>query len=332
MLGKASTVLVTGGTGFTGSFLVRRLLELGCEVRVIARESSNRSAFDGLPVEWIIGDVFDEEIIARACESVQYVFHVAAAFRIAGAADDTYRQVHVESTQLLAKACSASDSFERFVHVSTVGVHGHIESPPADESTPFGPGDIYQDTKAEAELWIREYAQSSGLPLTVVRPAAIYGPGDMRLLKVFKMAKMPFVPIIGFTKGLYHLIHVEDLVSFFVCVANDQRAVGQVYICGNPEATSIQQIIAVVAARLGRRPRFIRIPAWPVFALASACDWVSKLIGVNPIIYPRRVAFFTKDRSFDTSKMRAIEEFSYSYTNDSGLESTCDWYSKNGLL
>lgn len=332
MLRNGSTVLVTGGTGFTGSVLVRKLVSLGCCVRVIARESANRSSVDDLNVEWIVGDVFNAAIVERACEGVAYVFHLAAAYRVAGVPDETYHNVHIKSTQLLAKYSNTGGNLKRFVHVSTVGVHGHIDNPPANEDSPFQPGDIYQRTKAEAETWISEYAIANNFPLTVVRPAAIFGAGDMRLLKLFKLAKLSVVPIIGYSRGLYHLIHVDDLVEFMICAAESDESVDQIYICGNARSTSIREIITIVAKHLHRNPKFVRFPAWPIFWLAYACEAVCKLIRVEPPIYPRRVAFFTKDRSFDTSKMTAVSNFQYAHTNKSGIEATCNWYIEKNLL
>ena len=333
MIDANATVLVTGATGFTGSVLVRRLAETGCTVRAIARPSSDRSALDDLPVDWHTGDVFDPATVDAAIAGVDYVFHVAAAYRSAGITDETYRKVHVDSTRLLAQAAvDRAPDLQRFVHFSTVGVHGHIDNPPADEDAPYKPGDIYQDTKHEGEQLIRRFAAENSLPLTVIRPAAILGPADDRLLKLFKMAKLPVVPIIGRSKGMYHLIHVEDLVAFAQFAADSEHALGNVYICGNEHPTSIREIIATVAAELGTTPRFIRLPAWPIFAIARGCEIVCKGIGVEPPIYPRRVAFFTKDRAFDTAKMRGVPGFELRFDNKTGIVDTLHGYQNAGRL
>ena len=332
MLEQGTRVLVTGGTGFTGSYLLRSLCELGCEVHAIARPSSDRGPLADLPITWHIGDVFDETIVREACRDIEYVFNVAAAFRVSGIPDSVYRDVHVTATRHLANHAAGSPSLQRFVQVSTVGVHGHIDEPPANEESRFNPGDIYQETKAEAELWIRQFAAERGMPLTVVRPAAIYGPGDTRLLKLFRMARLPVVPLIGYTEGLYHLIHVEDLVAFMLLAAQEPTAQGEVYICGNPGPSSIREIIGIVADQLGRHPRFVRIPSGPVFLVADACEKVFGAVGKPPPIYRRRVAFFTKDRAFDTAKMQAVPGFEYRFTNETGIRQTCDAYLQAGQL
>lgn len=331
MISASNTVLVTGGTGFTGTYLLKALARTGCSLRVIARESSDRSAFESMDIDWHIGDVYNADVVERAMHGVNYVFHVAAAYRDAKIDDDVYFKVHVESTRLLAQAAIKCPSLIRFVHVSTVGVLGHIDSPPADEKTPYNPGDVYQSTKAEAEQYILDIADQNNVPVTVVRPAAIYGPGDRRLLKLFKIAKLPVIPLIGYSRGLYHLIHVEDLVRFLMFVAVSPEAEGRVFICGSENPSSIKGMISEIADFLGRTARFVRIPAWPVFLLGDLCELVCKPFNIEPPIYRRRIAFFTKDRAFSTDQMRSIG-FKPRISDHDGLRNLCQWYQDQGWL
>ena len=331
-LPEGAQVLVTGATGFTGSVLVRKLCAHGANIRAIARPSSNTDALCDLPVQWFRGDVFDAATVRQAAAGVDYVFHVAAAYRESGLTDDVYRKVHVESTQLLAQTVLGNPGFKRFVHVSTVGVHGHIARPPANEDYPFDPGDIYQKTKAEAELWLRDFASKHKLPFTVIRPAAIYGPGDRRLLKVFKLAAKPVFPVLGRSKGLYHLIHVDDLTEVLMLAATHPNALNEVFICGDPAAISLRDMVRSIAAEYGKTPRMVRIPAGPVFLLADLCEAVCRPFGVAPPLYRRRVAFFTKDRSFDTSKLRQQLGYVCQWTGERGLRATARWYVQQGWV
>lgn len=327
-----TNVLVTGATGFTGSVLVRKLISSGVKVSAIARQSSNVEQFRDLNIKWIRGNVFDEESVNKAVDNISYIFHLAAAYREAKVSKETYYNVHVKSTQLLAQRAVKLTNFKRFVHVSTVGVHSHIQNPPADENYPINPGDIYQETKAEAELWIRDFAQKEGLPIVVVRPTAIFGPGDKRLLKVFKMASKKWFPLLGFGKCFYHLIHVDDLTDFFMLVATHPKALGDVFICGNTEPITLKEMAIIIGDFYQRRPHFIRMPAWPFFVLSDICELVCRPLGVEPPIYRRRVAFFTKDRAFNTQKMRSILGFVPRYNNAEGLGETARWYSEQGWI
>lgn len=325
-------MLVTGATGFTGARLVRRLIRDGAQVRAIARASSELAPFRDLEVRWFRGEVFDPAVVAAAMPGVAYVFHVAAAYREARHADEMYRRVHVESTQLLARAALENPGFKRFVHVSTVGVLGHIAQPPADETAPMNPGDVYQSTKAEAEQWLREFGPQEGLPFTVIRPAAIYGPGDTRLLKFFKMAARRYLFLIGRSRGLYHLVHVDDLVNVLVLAATHPAAAGEVFICGNPDCVTLEQMARIVAGELGTSFTVVRLPAAPLFLVADSCEWVCRKLGVEPPIHRRRLAFFTKDRSFDTRKLRERLGYTMLHSNEEGLAATARWYRAQGWL
>ena len=327
-----AVALVTGATGFTGQRLVRKLIERGASVHALARASSSRDALADLPIIWHIGDVFDPAAVTAALRGCTHVFHVAAAYRVAGLSDDVYRAVHVTSTQLLAEAAAAAPGFQRFVHVSTVGVHGHIEHPPADEQYPFHPGDIYQQTKAEAELWLRDFAPRHGLPFTVIRPAAIYGPGDRRLLKLFKMAAWPVFPILGHGRGLYHLIHVDDLAEVLILAAFHPSAAGEIFIAGNPESTTLTFMAATIAAALGQRIRIVHLPVKPLFLAADLCEALCRPFGWRPPLHRRRVAFYTKDRAFDTTKLQTRLGCRMRYTNEQGLSETALWYREHGWI
>ncbi|MGI6087106.1 MAG: NAD-dependent epimerase/dehydratase family protein [Kiritimatiellia bacterium] len=325
-------VLVTGATGFTGAVLTRKLADAGLQVRAIARHSSNLEQLRDVPVQWFRGDVFDPAVVAEATRGVVYIFHVAAAFREARHDDDMYTKVHVVSTQLLAQAAMQNPNFRRFVHVSTVGVLGHIEHPPADETTPMNPGDIYQQTKAEAEKWLIDFAHTNNLPFTVIRPAAIYGPGDTRLLKLFRMAARPCMILLGHSRGLYHLTHVDDLTNVIILAAEHPAAAGEVFICGSPEAITLENISRIVASALGRRLRVIRLPAWPVFLAADICEALCRRLKIEPPLHRRRVAFFTKDRSFNTTKLRERLGYRPLHSDADGLKETTQWYCQQGWL
>jgi len=327
-----ATVLVTGGTGFTGRHLLRRLVERGMRVRATARETSSREGLEELPIDWRVGALHDAAFVRSCVEGVEYIFHLASNYRQSHGSEEDHRNIHVVSTQHLAGAASEQAAFKRFVHVSTVGVHGHVDKPPADENHPFSPGDIYQRSKLEGEQWILADARESGLPAVVVRPAAIYGPGDRRLFKVFKMATSPIVPLVGFGRCLYHLIHVDDLVDFMLLVSEHPAAVGEAFICAAPEPITIQDFVRVVGKHLGVRNHFVRIPAAPLMAAAIVCDRVCKVLNVDPPLYPRRVAFFTNDRWFDTTKMQQRLQFRTQRGNEEGIRATADWYIEQGWL
>ena len=327
------TVVITGSTGFTGREVTKKLAAAGAKIRAIVRPTSQLDDLENLGITWFKGDVFDEALINQACQDVQYIFHMAAAFREVKADDAAYARVHVESTQLLAKAVLNKPEFECFVHVSTVGVHGHIEIDRADEEYRYSPGDGYQRTKLDGELWIREYAVKNQLPFSVIRPGPIYGPGDMRLLKVFKMAASGYLPIIGKGKCIYHLVHVDDLSNTILLAGMTPEARSEVMISACDEPIPLEEMCAVIAEKIGKKkPKTIRLPILPFYIASDILKFICDPLGIEPPIYRRRVDFYTKDRKFDNRKIKRILNYQYQFDNEKGLEDTAKWYLEKGLL
>ena len=168
-------VLVTGASGFTGGHLARALAAAGHRVRVLVRHP-DRLNLPGVPLDVVTGDLRDPAAVARAVSGVAVVYHIAAIYRQASLPADAYRAVNAVAVgDLIEQAARAG---ARVVHCSTVGVHGDIEHPPADEDAPLRPGDVYQRTKVEGEERARAAASRFGIEVTIVRPSGIYGPGD----------------------------------------------------------------------------------------------------------------------------------------------------------
>jgi dihydroflavonol-4-reductase len=323
---SGSTVIVSGATGYTGNVLVKKLLESGLNVRAVARKTSNITPFKDLPITWIRGEVFDEQTIRSAMEGVHYVFHVAAAFREAKSTEEDYRNVHVKSTQLIVAEAVKNSQFKRLIHVSTMGVHGHIENPPGDEKSPFSPGDGYQRTKAEAELWLIDYSRENSFPYTIIRPCAIYGPGERRLLKLYKMATKKIFPILGNGKCWYHLVHVEDLANAMIVAATEERALGEAFIIGSSEPIQLEEMATIISREYNHKLRVIRLPIAPFFLLGDICEAICKPLKIEPPIYRRRVAFYSKDRNYSTRKMREVLGYQPLYENERGIIESARWY------
>jgi len=329
---KGKTILVTGATGFTGRVLTHKLAKAGANLRVIARQSSKTGDLAALDIEWFRGDVFDPELVKAAAAGVHFIFHVAAAFRETHATEEGYRKVHLYSTQLLAKEVVGREDFECFLHVSTVGVHGHIEEGKADENYRFAPGDPYQRTKLEAEQWLIDFASETDLPCCVIRPGPIFGPGDLRLLKMFRMVSKGFFIMLGRGKGWYHLIHVDDLSNVMLLAAITPNAKSEVFIAANDEPIPMVEMARLIARSIGTKVRIIRLPIWPFYLASDICGAICNPLGISPPIYRRRVDFYTKDRKFDNAKVKRILGYTFKYNNENGIEETAHWYKDQKLL
>jgi nucleoside-diphosphate-sugar epimerase len=325
-------VLVTGANGFTGSNLCRHLVARGDHVLALARPSAKLDALDGQNVEIVAGDLSrDDGIPAKALHNVEIVYHVAALYRQEGATRDVFYNVNVSGTERLLIAAKRA-GVNRFVHCSTGGVHGHIERPPADEYSPFRPGDWYQETKLEGEKLALAFGRKHHLPVSVIRPSPIYGAGDMRFFKLFKAINNGTFLMIGDGKPLYHFVYVDDLVQAFLLAGEREEAVGEQFIISGPQYVPIQELVDLIAQELGRPPIRRHVPVWPVMLAAKACKRACTWIGIEPPLYPRRLDFFIKDRAFDSGKAKALLDYNPQVDLETGISLTAAWYIEHGLL
>ena len=168
-------ILVTGGTGFTGKALVKRLLDEGHRVTALDyKEGIKTEELRQWGAEVEIGSVTDRGVVDRVMKDTEIVHHLAAAFRELDVADSYYHDVNVGGTRNVL-AAAEREGVRKFVYCSTCGVHGNVAHPPADENAPIAAADYYQRTKYEAEPVVLEYSER-GMKTVIFRPAAIYGP------------------------------------------------------------------------------------------------------------------------------------------------------------
>ncbi len=324
-------ILVTGAGGFTGSALVRRLVADGYPVRAVVRPGRPFELETHELIEKYEGDLTDRDSVASMVKGCTDLFNIAALFRRAGVPDSDYWKVNRDGVQYLLDA-AVSEGIRMFVHCSTIGVCGHIEHPPGDEQTPYHPGDIYQLTKMEGEKLALQYFRENRLKGCVIRPASIYGPGDLRLLKLFKMIKKGKFVVIGSGKPHFHTVFIDDLIQGFILGWQKEESHGEVFICASAEHVPLKALFEMIAAEFGVPPPRIKIPAMPVQVLSEIVEKICVPLRIEPPIYRRRVDFFTKHREFDITKARTVLGYEPSVSLREGLHRTAIWYEKKGLL
>lgn len=325
-------VLVTGGTGFTGTALVERLLAEGRSV--VALDSKEGLRCDALRThgaEVVIGSVTDPDVVERSMKGVELVFHLAAAFRELNVPDSFYHEVNVEGTRVVL-AAARRQGVRKFVYCSTCGVHGNVEHPPASEEAPIHPADYYQRTKYEAEPLVKREA-GPDMETVILRPAAIYGPGDPeRFFMIFKRVAKGTFPMFGTGQTLYHPLYIDNLIDAFLLCVPQGAGNNREYLIADERYYSIEEIVKAVARALDVPVRIPHYPVLPMVALGHVVEKVCKPLGVTPPIFPRRVDWYRQNRAFDITRARQELGYAPRVALDEGLRRTGIWYRRMGYL
>jgi len=324
------TILVTGGNGFLGRHIVARLLELNKRTLIFARKNKNDNISPPL-TETVWGDIRDQNAVDQAVQKADIVIHLVSNFRKGGSDKKEAHAINVSGTENILNASKKYD-IKHLIHCSTIGVHGTVLEVPANEDTPFNPGDLYQETKLEAENLVWDFFKETKLPTTVIRPISLMGPGDLRMLKLFKMIKNGKFVIVGDGETFFQPAYIDDVVDGFIACLNNENAIGESFIIGGDEYVTLNELFQIIAEQLGVNPPSIRVPLWPVLFLATLCETVCSPFGIEPPLHRRRVSFFQNNRAFSVEKAKKILGYKPKTSLKDAIEKTINWYTQEGWL
>jgi nucleoside-diphosphate-sugar epimerase len=328
------TTLVTGATGFLGSALITELLrrQPGEEIRVLARDEAKARRQFGDAVTIIAGEINDWEQVRRAVDGAGIIYHLAGRLYHPSTPANLYYQTHVEGTRNLLAACEGQSQLRRIVHCSTTGVHGVTGSTPAAEDAPFAPTNPYEETKLQGELLVLRAYKERGLPVSVVRPGLVYGPGDLHLLSFFSAIKKGLPCLIDGGKALIHPIYIDDMTEAFLLCAERPQAIGRSYNIAGERPVSFRGLVSSIARALGKPSPGWSIPLW-LANLASDCfTMLPGCKGENAPLTRSRVQFLTNSRVYDISRARRELGFAPRVGLEEGIKYTAQWYQKHEYL
>ena len=296
-------VLITGANGFIGSHLVDSQLAQGKRVRAVDLYDDYLATLDGTPgLEVTVADFTRPEIARQAVEGIDVVYHLASAHLDVSLPAERYHAVNVQGALELARVAHQA-GVKRFIHCSSVGVFGNVRKPPADETSPCHPGNIYERTKHAGEQAVLAFHRESRFSLIVVRPAWVYGPRCPRTRKLMRtIAKGRFV-YFGSGDNLRHPVYVSDLVGGLErCEAAPERAAGEVYILAGERPVTTKELAAEIAGVLGVNPPKLHLPLWAGSLAGTMVESLFRLAGRKPPFSSRTVEFFRNDNAFSIRK------------------------------
>jgi len=323
-------VLVTGATGFVGGNLVRKLLGKGYPVKCLVRSTSNTSALEKLPVQLLVADLGKPSGLKTAVQQVETVYHVAGAIKAANR--EAYLQANKFGTRRLLESLSDSSSIRRFVHVSSLAAAG--PSPNgiclAEDQTP-NPISWYGESKLESEKEALNF--SKAFQVAVLRPSAVYGPGDRETLMLFRMIKRGCLFTPGRFKRRFSLIHVDDLSDAMILAGEKAIPSGEIFFVSREEIHTWDEVGRTIARELGKTYRRVAFPKFVAQLAGIAGDLCSSMSGRAGTVNSQKVKELLQPCWLcNSTKARKLLGFDPQVDLDSGIRGTVQWYKSRDWL
>lgn len=310
------TVAVTGATGFIGGHVVRRLSQDGWQARILTRRAPTDDA-PGFPVEQVRGALDNAESLERLVRGADAVVHVAGLIK--ARTREAFFQANAEAVGRLAAIVAAQPGPPRFVLMSSLAAREPALS-------------AYAASKRAGETAL---TAAGGLPWTILRPPAVYGPGDRTTLPFFRCVRHGFGPLLGSEGGRFSLVHVEDLAAAVGAMLTTERSVGLVAELddGHPGGYQWPELVRVAAEQLGRRAHALRVPKAIPYSLGLLNGLLARACGYTPMLTPGKVReLYHHDWVCDTAAIMERTAWRPTIPIDQGFASTIAWYRQHRWL
>ena len=330
--------LVTGGTGFVGQALVKRLINAGHRVRVVTRsargflqEELRKGVSDRNRLELFEGDIGRLERIGPAFKNVRYVFHVAALVNSI-APYEVFERANVKGTENICEL-SLRYAVKKLVYVSTCDVFGIPASGEViTETTPYRAwSEPYPDTKIKAAELVKTY-QKKGLRSTIIYPGWVYGPGDRAFLPSLACQLKSGIMALWCRGGFeIYFIYIEDLVdALILAVENPDADNDDFLILDEKSGMPLEEFCRRIGAFLGLKYRMVKLPYRLMYAIGLASQGLCRTgLVKSPMLSTTDVKCFGHTFKFSTAKARNKLKWIQKTSSDEGIEKALEWYDAN---
>jgi nucleoside-diphosphate-sugar epimerase len=318
---------VTGGSGFIGGHLVDSLVARGFEVRALIHRSPLRPQIN---VEIWPGDICDKEMLSRALQGTDILFHLASALGSSAIGPDEFRRINAQGAESVLEA-ALSAGVGRVVHFSSAGVFGSVrKGDAATESSPPNPLSVYDKTKFEGEEAALRFV-SKGLDVVVIRPGWVYGPGDRRTFKLIKAVCSGRFIMATRGKGFQTPVYIDDLVKGTL-LAGEKGQKGQVYNLAGGEILTVRAMVEEIAAACGRKLPRLYLPLFPARPAALFLEKAFAPLRREPPLSRSKLSFFIHSKPLSIDKARLAFGYSPEFDFRNGIARTISWYRNQGWL
>lgn len=321
-------MLVTGATGMVGSFVARRALEEGYDVRVLVRPDSNREMLEGVDAEICEGDLGDYESFPRAVKDIDIVVHAGAHIGDWGPAEK-YRAINVVGLEHFLTAAEKEGRLKRWIQVSSLGVYPARHHYGTDESVPPDVKglDGYTKTKAEAEIVLRRHIDQNELPAVIMRPGFIYGPGERHVIpRLIKRFEQGIVKFIGDGQKVLNNVYVGNFVDAVFLALNNDEALGETFNVRDQRLVTREEYLMTVADYLGK-PRPGRVPLWLARLACPFIEGFAKLKGATqpPLLTGATIKFMALNLDYSIEKAKRVLGYEAKVDFKTGMKEALDW-------